>query len=422
MTPKQFGNLPTTPAGLPIVKLMEDPDLTGAEAFLSLVDKGANGRRVQVRKAADQELEVVADLGQVPSEEASKGVLAKIAGALGIGGWFAQVSKGDGPETFEAAIGVPKLWEALWNGEDALRAVVRNVLEDEDKGPADKRTLIAAALDGFKAYVLAEVDGTVALASKSEDLQAVALAASRLEDPRGVAIKVSKIADVGAISAVLTGLITEIGDRDATDRAAKGVTLGVPTPEGDHVKLESIKALADAASEQAIKSYRDAGITDASQLAQVGSAASAEVFKAAVAGAPQASIPANLLKDQITEAGGTQGKAGDPLAQVMGALGQIKGLATKIDALEQAINGKGEGADAEPGLMALASKALELSTKTAGVVSKIAGTPAPSVAGGGHEPTPDPKRELARKAEAEADGAFKGTALGGFTEGKAAGQ
>ena len=107
MTPKQFGNLPTTPAGLPIVKLMEDPDLTGAEAFLSLVDKGANGRRVQVRKAADQELEVVADLGQVPSEEASKGVLAKIAGALGIGGWFAQVSKGDGPETFEAAIGVP---------------------------------------------------------------------------------------------------------------------------------------------------------------------------------------------------------------------------------------------------------------------------------------------------------------------------
>ena len=155
MKDNAFDQLPQTEDGLPIVTLMTDPDQAGDGAgFLSLVTRGANGRRMQVLKTAEPakkvedmqpELEVTLDLGQASGFMASfRSIFAALIGSepqLTLG------SKADAV-SFNEAIVIPQVFERMWDGYDALERSVSSIMRDENVH--DKQQRVEIELTGFE--------------------------------------------------------------------------------------------------------------------------------------------------------------------------------------------------------------------------------------------------------------------------------
>ncbi|MGB0685822.1 MAG: hypothetical protein ACPGQD_06545 [Planctomycetota bacterium] len=441
MKPEDFDNLPQDAnTGQPVIKLMADPNMTGPDAFLSLVPKGANGRKIKVRKAvegpgATGEIDdgILLDLGQSTSEAEQTGkvgILKAIAGALGLGRFLETnpvsgdlVIKADGPTTFQAAIAVPKLWDELWMAEDALRIVIRNVLEDDEV--TDKLSAVQAATAGFAQHVNAVV-AQLAMAKVSKAEAAAITVALATGDASASKIRVERVSKAGLptieiaenAGAAYKDALAALRAAGTPQPAAKGVTLPITPPEDESmIKLEEVTKAAEAAAALAIKVAKSAGITDPSELAKIGAAESGKVFKAAVMGPPQPGIPTTTLQTQITESQGTNGQPGNPMDVLMGAINAAGGpqrfgsMVTKMDEIHAALFGKGEGDDKQAGLQEVVAKNVEATAALAERVKKMAGTPATPPASGGGQPAPTGQPELATKAE---DEAFAGSALGGF--------
>jgi len=407
----RFLALPRTADGRTVITLMADPSMTDATGqpagFLSLVDKGANLRRFQVVKAEDLAP------GQGPTSapgtpDQPQAWLTRFLTALGLDSLAAKLTtKGDAPEplTFDAAVQAERLRRARWEATDALWDVIRNIMGSDLE---DKVGAVRLALGQFSTMVLGLVSAQAV--AKAEDVPELLAA---LEGDRETAAKAGKVISARNLatitsardalvqaSAALEALIASVTPSQATTKAAPD---SLEDPDMDPTKIAQ---LATAAADQAVKAAKAAGLTDAAKLAQIGAAASTELYKAAVMGPAQPAMPTNALAVQMGQSGGMGGTAPDPLAAITEALGSVTSLATKIDqvaakvdSMDKALNGHGEGDEREPGALELATKAAELSAATAETVRKIAGTPA-APRGGGDPPA---ERETTRKAAEDAD-------------------
>lgn len=395
-----------------IVTLMVDPQMTddtGQEVgFLSLVDRGANGRRFRVWKAEGDGPGTSLEPTTAPGSDVHpQAWLGRFLGALGLGGLVAKLgiaSKGeDDPITFDAAMLREQLRRARWQATDALWEVIANILANDQV--TDKAGAVKLALEQFSSTVLGLVTATLATKAEAraevleglepgpDDLATLATKAGRKISARNRATLVSSRDALAKAVAALEDLIKI--DEPPTDETATKA-------EGEEMDATQIKALATEAGANAITAAKAAGITDAGQLAQIGAEASTAVFKAAVMGPAQAAMPTNTLANQMAQSG-PNASASDPLAQINEVLSQVRGLATKIDAIDKAVNGHGEGDEREPGALELAAKAAELSAATASKVAKIETTPAAPRGGG------DPAPATARKADT--DDTWSGSAL-----------
>ena len=177
---------------------------------------------------------------------------------------------------------------------------------------------------------------------------------------------------------------------------------------------DQIENLARNGADQAVAVAKGAGLTDPAKLAQVGADAfAAVVAKVAPSGPAQPAMPQNILGNQMSQSGGMGGSMGEPapdFAAAMNRLGVLVAkLDTKVDALEKSINGSGDGADREPGLVDLVHKSAELSNATAERVAKQSAIPAAPRGAS----DPDGPREPARKGDEDPALWQKGP-LGGF--------
>lgn len=380
----RFLELPATADGRRVVTLMADPSMTAPDGtpagFLSLVDKGANLRRFQVVKAEDLAPNFDA-AGDKPGDQAW---LGRFLEALGLGSLVAKVlgrKDAAAPLTFDAAITAERLRRTRWEATDALWDVIANVMASD---LADKPGAIGLALDQFKATVMGLVVAT--MAAKSED-QATVLAVLEVPPDRAeLAAKAGRVisaANMGRISAARDAMAAALTALDELAAAGAPPATATKADQADPLQEDPVKltpaqlqATADAAAQSAIKAAKAAGVTDPAVLARVGAEASATVFKAAVMGPAQPSMPTGVLEDQIGQSGGMNGNAQDPLTLINSVLGQVASLATKVQDLTDTIKGKGEGETREPGVLEVATKAAELAGAAAERVRKLEGTPA----------------------------------------------
>lgn len=385
----RFLELPETTDGRKVVTLMADPSMTDATGqpagFLSLVDKGANLRRFQVVKSADLAPHQ-GPTGAPGEAEHGPAWLVRFLDALGLGSLAAKLArKSDAPAlTFDAAVTRERLRRARWEATDALWEVIGNVMASDLE---DKAGAVGLALSQFSATVMGLVTATMAV--KAEDRPNVLAV---LEDPGDGPGTTSKAGRV--ISARNRATLESARDALAQAVAALEDLIKVATPSDpaskadpadpleDFMNAAQLKALADQAATSAITAAKSAGITSAADLARIGSEASTQVYKAAVMGPAQPAMPTDTLAAQLAASGGMNGNAADPLAKITEALGAVTGLATKVDALvskvdnlDRALNGHGEGEAREPGALELVTKSAELATATAERVAKIEGTP-----------------------------------------------
>lgn len=411
MKPEAFDALKRTDDGRTVVTLMTDPDMEGG--FLSLVQRGANGRRITVAKADDQPFDG-ADSPNGATAPGSESWWRRLFGPL-LG--LATAKKADGPTTFDAAISVPRVWDNLWTGQDALRAVIRNVLEDDTI--EDKAAKIGAALDGFKAYMLESL-ADVGTVKKAEDRTALAgyvrahpatdratvEKAGRVISAANMERVKTAIAAAQALGAALPDLVSSLRElEDAGTVTTKGES---PHEEIDAMTLQQIAAAAgDSAREQA----RKAGLP-ADQVEQIGRSASLDVFKAAAAvgGPPQPAMPSDTLAAQRAQAGpegagsvveskllsainsgagSTVTKSADPGAQVEQFVELVYKVAREV---------MGEDLAGGPSLRDVVVKHDE-------ILGLLAGTPAPSQAAG------DPAEPTTVQKDGDAD-PLASTALG----------
>jgi hypothetical protein len=416
----RFLSLPSTVDGRPVVTLLADPtmkDAGGAPVgFLSLVPAGANGRTFTATKA-DLALGTPAAPAPLAAEPAPW--WRSLFGAL-FGG--VQVAKDAGdPVDFDQAMTVEKLRRARWEATDALWEVIGNILEAPEV--TDKAGAIAVALQRFSAHVLGLV--TASLAMKSEDRAALGreLAQRHQVAKAGRVISAANMAKLatardalGAAAAALSELLALGGDTVAS-KAAEAATNLLEDPS--MLTPAQIEALAVQASTNAITVAKGAGLTDPAKLAQVGADAfAAVVAKVAPSGPAQPAMPQDILAQQMAASGGMGGTMGAPMADIAAALRALPGMVAKVDTLiatvaklDQAINGSGEGAARQPGVVELAEKSAELATATAERVAKIAPIPAPPR--GSSDPETPPV-QVAKAADGATD--WSDSPFGGFTK------
>lgn len=347
-----------TKDGEPVITLMTDPTMTDDNgnpgAFVSLVGAGANLQTYQVVKSADL-AERPGEVGQSLADGKADSVFARFLQAVGLGSLVTKARKEQAkPLTFNAAIVAERLRRARWEATDALWDVIRNILKAQDV--TDKPAAISATLDQFKAHVMALVNATVAMQAGDQVVVVKALALGR-PGPEEPAPGTTSPGQDGP--SPLDELIGESGTHQRTAKAAPAAATQEET-----VNHADIKTLAETAAVSAIKAAKAAGITDPGQLAKVGITASQEVYKAAVAGPAQPAMPTNELQRQIAEAAGSNGTASDPFSMFNQTLnqGQIRALTMKldkVDELDKALNGHGEGDDRTPGLLEVVSKMAE---------------------------------------------------------------
>jgi hypothetical protein len=419
----RFLGLPGTPDDRKVIGLMTSPamhDQQGNPAgYLSLVDSGANLRQFSVVKAEGS-----------PAAEPSRPWAARFLESVGLGHWAEAIArKGEdgGPLTFDAAIQAERLRRARWESTDALWEVIRNVMAADASTVMDKPGAVKLALEQFSAQVLGIVTATTALAVKAEDRDQVLKALDRAEPGEVGADLVSKAGRV--ISAANVAKLTSARETMATAMAAlddlirAGSTADPATPQALAAKSADLEepmlsaaalgSYATAASDHAIKAAKAAGLNDPARLAQIGADAATAVYKAAVMGPPQSAMPTDTLAGQMAQSGGMGAQARDPLTMITEALGAVSSLATKmetmagkLDGLDRAINGHGDGATREPGLVELTTKSAELSTAVAVKVAKLEGTPAAPRGAG------DPPAQVTRKGEADpSDATWTGSAF-----------
>ena len=347
MNDDAFDNLPRTADGLPIIVLMGDPDMGGGEGFLSLVDKGANGRKVKVLKHADLpagsplaaavqkaaglqlgegEHEVVLDLGQ-QNGEAKTWFQTLFGPFLAMGGEDTSATERVQKDaiTFDEAIVIPLIFDRLWDGWDALHDSIHSIMRDDTIG--DKKVAVEMALSAFSGFIMRAFEQVPVL--KREQAAAVKAAAieygtARKNDP---SLQVNPAPDLATITAAQATL-QELGAA-LTSLAAKAA----PTAHEDDTMLnvKQIAELAGIAAEQARKAAKAVNpqITN-DQYAAVGEAARQQVMKAAVGGAPQPGIPTTTLQDQLNEGMGMNGSPKDPNAAFTQAINGMMMITRKV--------------------------------------------------------------------------------------------
>lgn len=416
-----YAQLPPGPDGTRTFRLMLDPAAKDAEGnqrgFLSLVNRGANGRTFLVAKVDDSASDPQAgtqdaDPGPLSSEERGRvSVWRWLFGNL-FGAGESTAAKSTGPTDFDAAVAIPTMRERMWTLEDGLREVIRNVMEDDEI--TDKPGAIGKALDAYKAHVLATVQAALNPGQGVITVQVVKAAGAfvRAEPDgawarplsttpeRSAIVKADQAVQAAqaALAEVLPALTT------LTTKAPVG---GAPPPPEDPtmdpIKLQiACKAAADAA----VVAAKSAGVTDPAKLAAIATdAATTVAAKAAVAGTPQPSMPTDVLAQQMgmVPFGGTGGMFQSMIDSAIQKA--TSGLVAKVDEVHGAIFGKGEGEGREPGLRDIVGKTvvgLELVSK-----GKAPTAPRSAPAGGGGGEGPE-QRDLAAKAEADV---WAGTAL-----------
>lgn len=442
----RFGRLQATKDGNPVVVLLGDPDLS--EGFLSVVQRGANARRFQVAKAElpNDELHPanVGTLATAEDQATAQGWLARVFG--NVLGLF-QASKG-APTSFEAAVGVPQFYDALYLADDGLWTVIGNILRDEEV--LDKAAKLRAAIEAHAAFLIAAVDSIPTMKSETArevaGLTVNAEAFAFLERAKASAAKVDRMigtADRGRLNRAKAILEDVVARLEPSPGAALFPSL---TLQEDDM---NVQVAAKAAAETAVQAAKSAGVTDPVKLADIAVAASTEVFKAAVAGPPQPALHTDLLARQRAMSGGESGagwgaegallsainsgggsmvmkaevqksaagadvvkavviKAADGkeirLSSDADALAWIIGRATKAQELEVVLYG--DGTDENPGF-------LKATTDTFGNVAKALGIPEASAQGQGAEPTepaPGEGKSPATKSDPVPDGeVFAGT-------------
>lgn len=403
MNADQFTRIQRAADGAPIVRLMRDPG--GAAGpddpdglFVSLVPKGANGRRYAVVKA---------DGGEPPALPAAPPEGAMSRAWKRFGELFAaeRAAKG-GAEVFDAAIYPRRVFEALNQGTDALWSAFYAILDDE--AIKDKPAAMGEALDRFVAFIKREAD--TGKAAKAEDLAVISTAAATLaappprDPPAAKAGKVISSANAGrirqsadAINAEADKLIALLREVGAYDEAAKAAAHLLEDPV--RLSTEQINAIGDLA----VKTAKAANPNlSASDLASIATSAAIKAMN------DQPGMPDGELARLMTESGAFATGA-SPLAdlesKIMG-LPKIQAMKTELDrlaaenkALKEAVNGKpatksADGADVpeEPGVAVIARKALEIANALGRRAAGIPDRPA----GGA-----DPGREPGKKAEVE---------------------
>lgn len=371
----RFSKIQTTEDGQPIVNLLTSPRMTEDVGFLSLVDAGANLREFAVVKGGERGSWV-----------------SRFLAAVGLGSVAARLTEKEGePLTFDGAITAQRLSRARWEATDALWDVIRNVLESDLE---DKSNAIKLALGQFSTMVLGLVEQSTA--SKRDELLA---ALPGLDAPAGVATKAGRVLSARNVS-TLQAAIQALTDASA---ALTALLDTATTEKGreDDMNPKIIAEIATQAADTAIKVAKSAGVSDAAELARIGAAASGEVFKAAVAGPAQPAMPSDALAGQMAQSRGMGAQAQDPHALLTAALASVATLATKVDSLadrfaavEGVINGHGDEA---PGLLAIASKAVDAVGDARARLERLEGTPSaprggapqvPRVASKGEAPDP----------------------------------
>lgn len=416
MKAKKFDALPKTDAGLPVVTLMSNPDLSpSSEGFLSAVNKGANGRTIRVVKSEEMpepvakaedlqpELEVTLDLGQTTTDQS---FFRKL-----FGGFFASppqnmtgTSMGVSKDaiSFDAAVAVPKLFDRLWDGYLALEQSIGSIMHDEEI--RDKQAAVETVLTQYTRFVSAALDVVpvmkTAQAKKSAEVMAEIWPTVRHESTMK-----ADGATIAAARDALTAAGTAIDALVAVDKSEAPAAT-----EDDVMEGKALDALATQAANTAMQVAKsvDPSAT-ATQLIAVGVAAAGNVYKAAVSGPSQPGIPTTALQQQLSESKGMTGSPKDPFGQFTKAINGLTSLTSKTHkALTGDLDDAGnlvEGGD--PGLIAVVKAQGDALEKMGQRVNKMAGTPGPSrVIGGGGAKVP--VKEPVAKSD---DDVFEGSAL-----------
>lgn len=348
--------------GLPSVVLLTDPAADG-DTFLSVVDKGANLRKISVTKA-DGAVLVAPEFEETPG-----GWLQRLLAPL-MALFAGTVSKSE-PTTFDAAIAIPNLYDMLWKAHDALNTTIRGILESDEV--ANKAAAVELALQQFAAHVAGEFRRLPV--AKADQAAAISAASREHVAKAGKMISRANETKIRAALDALQALLTAAGLTD--DTATKAATAVTTTPNDEApttMTPEQLQAVATAAANNAITVAKTANpaLTPA-QLQAIGVAASNDVFKMAVSGPAQPAMPQDALARQMAMYGAmTPGGAPDPSALFAGALGGLGETVTK--AVEQAVKpirdevakvtkelfGEGEGDKRTPGLRDVVAKQHEV--------------------------------------------------------------
>lgn len=415
MTLDKFLGLTTTTDGRPVVTLLADPSMKDAGGapvgFLSLVPHGANGRYFTASKA-DLNLGEAGAPAPLSPDNAQPWWRTMFAAMFG----GVQVTKSPGdPVDFDQAMTVERLRRTRWEATDALWEVIGNIMESPDV--ADKPAAVSTALQRFANHVNGLV--TASLAMKAEDRAAIAreiAAPHGLASKAGRAISAANLAKITGATTALTAALAALQELEKLGEAQP--TYKADTTE-DPMTPEQILDLAKKGAAEAIMVAKSAGVTDPTQLAKVGADTfTSIVTKVAPSGPAQPAMPQDALAKQMAQSMGMGSSMGEPMDQLLSALkaipalaAKIDGIATKVEDLDKAINGHGEGAAHEPGILEISAKSIELAAAVAERVAKIAPVPQPP------RGSSDPEAPRGRVAKGDADpndSVFDGSPLGGF--------
>jgi hypothetical protein len=399
MGPHDFdAKITKTADGRPVVTLMTDPNMgeDGADGFLSLVNRGANGRTFKVTKAGDfNDLGAEADLGQLATD---RGWLMRLFGPIVdmFGGPGKPTTKG---ADFAAELLPSAVYDRFYRGIDALESVIYSSLHDEEI--SDKRATVEIALSQFVAWILEGFDGVGSLSKKDAATVAEHLEAGKLSALEAISLK------RGDRFKVIAGPGPATIDKKAPpiERANAG-SIPNEDPEMTH---EQIQAIAQKAAESAVAlAIKFNPATSPADQAEIAQKAAEQVFKAAVAGPAQPAMPTNTFAEQL-KGSGFAGR-GDVIAALEGALGgkfkSMKHLADTVDRLDGQLNGRpsrksanGEEIEADPGIVAVFDQLLDgLALAQKGARTPKAPTADTDTGAGGEQP----------------DTTFDGTAFAGF--------
>ncbi len=406
MDPKSFGKLPRDPNGLPVVKLMTDPSMgeDGEEGYLSLVDKGANLRTVRVAKA-----ETDAPWWQRLFNPTT---------------WF-RVAKGDdaGAPDFDAAIAAQDLRSGMWTATDTLVNVVHQIMADDEI--TDKAAAVKTSLGQFNARVVELVDG-VTTAMKADD-------ATALRDAMRVHWPAHQNPD-----AVRAPHFRDTVDTDPYSEVAR--KSAAQPSEDTAMTPEQLQAIALGAASTAMQVAKQAnpmiGDTD---LRAIGHAAMMDVYKAAVGGPAQPQLPTNHVQQQLAQLGSVNGAPSDAsglfgravrgLGKLVrksltddsttevnldepGTLAKVLGeLVAKIDKIELAIEGHGEGDARKFGVNDVVQKHHDWLSRIDTQVRTLAGAPARPPASVPEGSQPAGPATTVRKGVGDGGDPYAGSAL-----------
>lgn len=396
MKPDAFDKLDRTENGAPIIRLMQDPSMgvDGGQGFLSLVDRGANGRRIQVVKQAgatgaagdDSHTHAItkgaaatgaggsdghthdllggdrtavakghthampeiaakvedlqAELEQVPHlGQQAKGTSwwrQMFGGLLGLREPVAKAPS----QTFDEAIVIPLVWDRMWEGIWALEDTIGGILSDEEQ--ADKQQAIDIALSQFARYVSGVFNEIPVL--KADQAAAIAAISPRVRaekaagmipgaDPATIAVARSALAaaDLALAAVVKAKADHKPDDDDEPETAAKA-------NEEAEMNAELIAKVAIQAGTAAVQVAKAANpqLTGV-ELQAIGTNATQAVFKAAVMGPAQPALPADVIAKQLAEGAGVSGNMSEPMALITRALNGIQSLTAKIDGIGAAM-------------------------------------------------------------------------------------